>query len=226
MLAEPMPTRDVRNGFLLYEATEGGAGVLTRLVSQETSLASVARRALEIMHLAVDGALPDSTSDLSDQPGTACVAACYRCLMSYYNQPDHENLDRRDEDARTMLLRLAGARTARMARTQPIAATLTGAPGEVGVAVTVSREESREERWLAEAGRRGLPPPDPEPFVTGGRSVRCVWRKHYVAAVIDEVDLPALQAMEDLGFEVIRFEDPVRWNAAFARLASALGHTS
>ena len=33
VLAEPMPTRDVRNGFLLYEATEGGAGVLTRLVS-------------------------------------------------------------------------------------------------------------------------------------------------------------------------------------------------
>ena len=51
MLAEPMPTRDVRNGFLLYEATEGGAGVLTRLVSQETSLATVARTALHIMHL-------------------------------------------------------------------------------------------------------------------------------------------------------------------------------
>ena len=48
MLAEPMPTRDVRNGFLLYEATEGGAGVLTRLVSQETSLATVARTALQI----------------------------------------------------------------------------------------------------------------------------------------------------------------------------------
>ena len=222
MLAEPMPTRDVRNGFLLYEATEGGAGVLTRLVSQETSLASVARRALELMHLAVDGALPDSTSDLSDQPGTACVAACYRCLMSYYNQPDHENLDRRDEDARTMLLRLAGARTARMARTQPIAATLTGAPGEVGVAVTVSRED----RWLAEAARRGFPAPDPEPFVAGARSVRCVWRKHYVAAVIDEADRPALQPMENLGFEVIRFEDPVSWNGAFAQLASALGHAS
>ena len=69
MLAEPMPTRDVRKGFLLYEATEGGAGVLTRLVSQETSLASVARTALEIMHLGVDGALPDSAADLSDQPG-------------------------------------------------------------------------------------------------------------------------------------------------------------
>ncbi len=222
MLAEPMPTRDVRNGFLLYEATEGGAGVLTRLVSQETSLANVARMALEIMHLAVDGALPDSTSALSDQPGTACVAACYRCLMSYYNQPDHENLDRRDEDARTMLLRLARGRTAQRARTHPIAATVTGAPGEVSVAVTVSRED----RWLAEAARRGFPAPDSEPFAAGGQSLRCVWRKHYVAALIDEADRPALQPLEDLGFEVIRFEDPVGWNATFARLASALGQAS
>ena len=222
MLAEPMPTRDVRKGFLLYEATEGGAGVLTRLVSQETSLASVASKALEIMHLAVDGAPPDSATDLSDQPGTACVAACYRCLMSYYNQPDHENLDRRDEDARTMLLRLARARTARRARTQPIAASPTGASGEFDAALTVSRED----RWLAEAARRGFPAPDPEPLAAGARSVRCVWRRHYVAAVIDEADRSALQPMEDLGFEVIEFVDPEGWNAAFARLASALGLAS
>ena len=174
------------------------------------------------MHLAVDGELPDSISDLADQPGTACVAACYRCLMSYYNQPDHESLDRRDEDARTMLLRLARASTAQRARTQPIAATLTGAPGEVSAAVSVSRED----RWLAEAARRDFPAPDSEPFVAGTRSVRCVWRKHYVAAVIDEVDRPALQPMEDLGFEVIEFDDPERWNTAFARLASALGQAS
>ena len=32
--------------------------------------------------------------------------------------------------------------------------------------------------------------------------------------------------MEDLGFEVIRFEDPADWRAAFARLASALGQAS
>ena len=226
MLAEPMPTRDVRKGFLLYEATEGGAGVLTRLVSQETSLASVAGTALEIMHLAVDDALRDSTSELSDEPGTACVAACYRCLMSYYNQPDHEILDRRDEDARALLLRLARARTARTAGTPPLGATFTGAPGEVSVAVAAPHEESREDRWLAEATRRGLPAPDSEPFSAGAGAVRCVWRKHYVAAVIDEVDPSALQAMEDLGFEVIRFDAPVRWNAAFARLAPALGQAS
>ena len=211
MLAEPMPTRDVRNGFLLYEATEGGAGVLTRLVSQENSLSTVARTALQIMHLAVgEDALPESTAGLADQ-GTACVAACYRCLMSYYNQPDHENLDRRDEDAREILLRLARADTVVRAD-QPSHASHS-----------VNGEDSHDGRWRAEAARRGIPAPDPKPLMASDRSVRCVWRRHYVAAVIDKTDRPALQAMEDLGFEVVQFDDPSGWNATFARLASALG---
>ena len=214
MLAEPLPTREVRNGFLLYEATEGGAGVLTRLVSQEQSLATVAREALQIMHFAAGkGKLPEATSGLQDQ-GTACVAACYRCLMSYYNQPDHENLDRRDEDARAMLLRLARARTVVRAEDP------TEAPDPV------NGEGSREGQWLAEASRRGIPAPDPKPLVAGDRSVRYVWRRHYVAAVIDEADSPALQAVEDLGFEVIQFDDLTGWNATFARLAHALGQES
>ena len=85
---------------------------------------------------------------------------------------------------------------------------------------------SYEKRWLEEARRRGIPATDPKPLVAGERSVRCVWRRHYVAALIDEADRPALQPMEDLGFEVIQFEDPAGWRAAFARLASALGRAS
>lgn len=214
VLAEAMPTREARNGFLLYEATEGGAGVLTRLVSEEKSLAAVARRALQIIHFSVgDGPLPGSAAGLQDQP-EACVAACYRCLMSYYNQPDHESLDRRDEAAREMLLRLARSHSSAREQWPP------QAPGPV------EDDGSREGRWLAEASRRGIPAPDPEPLMAGDRSVRRIWRKHYVAAVIDEADSPAVQAMEDLGLEVIRFESPEGWSTSFARLASALGRTS
>ena len=201
--------------FLLYEATEGGAGVLTRLVSQETGLAAVARQALRILHLDVgDGPLPDASSDLKDLPETDCVAACYRCLMSYYNQPEHEILDRRDADARTILLRLASGRTASREDRE------SGADGPA------DGEDSRERAWSAEASRRGIPPPDAKPLVAAERSVSRVWRTHYVAVLIDETDRPALQPLEDLGFEVIRFEDPAGWRAAFARLASALGRPS
>ena len=87
-------------------------------------------------------------------------------------------------------------------------------------------EDSREGRWRAEVARRGISPPDAKPVVAGGRSLRFIWRKHYVAALIDEADRPAQQSMEDLGFEVIQFDDAADWRAAFARLASALGHVS
>ena len=122
--------------------------MLTRLVSQEKSLAEVARTALQIMHLDVNvttSPCPSPPSDLADRPGADCVAACYRCLMSYYNQPDHELLDRRDEDARAMLLRLAcGSTVSREDQQSPVAATVGG-------------DDSREGRWRAEASRRGHP---------------------------------------------------------------------
>ena len=225
MLAEPMPTRDVRNGFLLYEATEGGAGVLTRLVSQEKGLADVARTALQIMHFAVgDDSLPESPADLVDQPEADCVAACYRCLMSYYNQPDHEILDRRDEDARAMLLRLARSRTHERVALERVAlaARVELRAAEANAHVTVSNEKP----WREEATRRGIPESDPKPLVVGEQSVRYVWRRHYVAALVDEADRPALRPLEDLGFEVIRFEDSEDWRASFARLTAALGLAS
>jgi hypothetical protein len=38
---------------------------------------------------------------------TRCVAGCYRCLLSYYNQPEHEIIDRRNEEALDILIALA-----------------------------------------------------------------------------------------------------------------------
>jgi hypothetical protein len=44
-------------------------------------------------------------------PDARCVAGCYRCLLSYYNQPDHELIDRRNELALELLIRLAHGRS-------------------------------------------------------------------------------------------------------------------
>ena len=51
ILTEPTPSRERRRAILAFEATEGGAGVLGRLVAEGDAIARVARAALDLMHL-------------------------------------------------------------------------------------------------------------------------------------------------------------------------------
>jgi len=76
---------------LLWEAAEGGLGVLRRLVEEPDALATVARRALDILHFD-----PDTGQDRRplEDVENGCARACYDCLLSYYNQRDHLQLDR------------------------------------------------------------------------------------------------------------------------------------
>ncbi|MBA2577832.1 MAG: DUF1998 domain-containing protein, partial [Euzebyaceae bacterium] len=92
LAAEPLPSEDDRRSLLYYEAAEGGAGVLRRLLTELDALARVVRRALDVCH--VD---PDTGTDLRRARGARedCEAACYDCLMSYRNQRDHRLLDRK-----------------------------------------------------------------------------------------------------------------------------------
>jgi hypothetical protein len=105
---EPVPGREQRRRILAYEATEGGAGVLGRLAIDRGALAQVARAALEMMHFDnIDAAIAAADAALlTDVPDARCVKGCYRCLLSYFNQPDHELIDRKDKAVQTTLLRL------------------------------------------------------------------------------------------------------------------------
>ena len=108
LAAEALPDRDHRNAILLYESAEGGAGVLTRLASDLHTLQAVARCALEMCHYtSVSGAWTDQT-DLSNLDAD-CEAGCYRCLLSYTNQPDHTLIDRRNPAVLDFLCRLSRA---------------------------------------------------------------------------------------------------------------------
>lgn len=214
VLAEPMPKRDERTGFLFYEATEGGAGVLTRLMAEPDRLAEVAHAALAIMHFQIEKKVPATPSEMADVAGTMCVAACYRCLMSYYNQPDHELLDRRDANARELLLRLARSSTSiidegQSRRTPPRPESTRSGPLA---------------RWFDVAQSRDLPFPDREPLQMGEHSVSLVWRAHYVAAVLETNQSALIQQLADKGFEVVPLgTDESAWSSKAGELARLLG---
>ena len=90
---EYLPNPAKPTSLLIYEAAEGGTGVLGRLVrdhGRALILRRLARSALEIMHIDYD----EVDDSLKERPD-ACETGCYKCLLSYYNQTDHEFIDRR-----------------------------------------------------------------------------------------------------------------------------------
>lgn len=114
LAVEPLPSSDEPRSLMFYEAAEGGAGVLNNLVRDEKALAQTALKALEIMHYEWnEGTVPRVITDLIDSEERGvdlhrrCVAGCYRCLLSYYNQPLHEKINRHDPDVLHILLTLA-----------------------------------------------------------------------------------------------------------------------
>ena len=91
LATEALPTRLNRRNLLFFEAAEGGAGVLRQLVEDHTAWTRIARTALKLCHFD-----PATGNDLgqAEHATEKCQAACYDCLLSYFNQMDHENLDR------------------------------------------------------------------------------------------------------------------------------------
>lgn len=165
ILGEPLPARDNRRAILAYEATEGGAGVLSRLVEDPQALGKVAREALTLMHFEkVDSAITAGDAGLLvSHEGEACVRGCYRCLLSYFNQPDHELIDRTRDEAKQMLVDLA--------RGQIVFAAAPGRPaGGAG--------------WESAFKEAGLPAPDSSAVSFSDQEMSFAWRSHFVAACV------------------------------------------
>ncbi|MGY3441323.1 DEAD/DEAH box helicase [Bradyrhizobium sp. USDA 4473] len=187
ILGEPLPARDNRRAILAYEATEGGAGVLSRLVEDPQALRKVAREALVLMHFErVDEAIAAGDAKLLvTRDGEACVRGCYRCLLSYFNQPDHELIDRTSDEAKQMLIDLAR--------------------GKVVLAVAPSPPTEGAE-WTNVFKDKGLPPPDSFPISFSGQEMSFTWRSYFVAACASPLTKATRQEADAKGWTL--FELP------------------
>jgi ATP-dependent helicase YprA (DUF1998 family) len=225
LAAEPLPSRDIRRQILFYESSEGGAGVLQRLQSEADALKRVARRALEICHFD-----PDTGADLKHAPRSKeeCSTACYDCLMTYANQPDHLRLDRHLIHDYLMDLTKAEVRTA---------------PGESSRSAHLQSlmercESGLEREWLLFLEARNLSLPSHGQYVPdaiNGCFTRpdFVYHAHSTIIYVDgpHHDFPTRQArdqeqtacVEDCGWSVIRFGARDDWEAKVHLYPSVFG---
>lgn len=224
LAVEPLPDDKARRAFLLYEAAEGGAGVLRRLVREPDALAGVARRALEICHFD-----PETGEDLRRAPASRedCEAACYDCLMSYRNQREHELLDR--QAVRELLLTWRNA-------------TVVGAPSEKPRAEHLAElkrtsDSNLEREWLDLLEEHALHLPSHAQKLIESCSARLdfLYERDQTAIFIDgphhegkrqqERDEQATSRLEDAGYTTIRFryDDKNGWLDLIRKYPSVFG---
>ena len=211
ILVEPTPSRQDRRALLFYEAAEGGAGALGQMISEKDSIALVARKALEIMHFEASSfeAAKKDVSALIQKPQVECVAGCYRCVLSYFNQPDHEHIERRDEDMQKMLLRLAFSTTSPPQETRRDPAPMDGVSVTSAIVVT--------DDFI-------LPQLDNDPLIIAGQSIKMVWRKKRIVVLDDEHITDELQsALTAKGFTLFSLPpDPNQRAVVMDQLKAAL----
>ncbi|MDR1280493.1 MAG: DEAD/DEAH box helicase [Opitutaceae bacterium] len=226
LAADPLPDRLGRRLILLYESSEGGAGVLRHLIDDHDALAKVAAKSLEICHFTPTG------EDLKRAPRATedCVKACYDCLLSYSNQIDHQHLDR--HSIRDLLLQLASASVGASSAPQD--------PADQMTTLRALCESGLEKQWLEflEKHRLRLPTHAQrrEPAVGSRPDFTYDLPGSHVAIYVDGPyhDFPDRAArdnalrerMEDLGWLVIRFHHAEEWLAVVARYPNVFGKPS
>jgi hypothetical protein len=214
---EPMPASSDRNELLFYEASEGGAGVLRQLVDDPGAIAALARRALTVCHFN-----PDT---LEDEYADACGKACYRCLLDYANQPDHQLLDR--TLIREILHDLLGAET------RPAGGI--GTREERLLALRNKCDSKLEQKWLAALDALVLRPPSDGQHLIEACSTRpdFFYREFNAAIYVDgpphdtpeqiRADEVITGKLQEIGYIVIRFHHRADWREIFLRHPDVFG---
>jgi very-short-patch-repair endonuclease len=209
---------------LLYEAAEGGAGVLRRLIEDAGALGQVARLGLELCHFD-----PGTGMDRGNAPGAKerCEAACYDCLMSYRNQTDHKLLDRMA--IKDVLMAFAAARV----EVSPTAISRDDHLEQL-MRQTASELERRWLRFLAARGYR-LPTDAGKLIENAGTRPDFFYAGDMLVVYVDGPphrfpdraarDHAQQNRLEDLGYLVVRFDDDseTAWETVVHRYPSVFG---
>ena len=236
-MAEPLPTRDNRQSILLFEAAEGGAGVLTRLATEPDALAAVAAKALEILHFRAPPAgqawARDTLVEELDHNGEPfCEAGCYRCLLSYYNQPDHSLIDRKDKAAGGLLLDLL----CRLTEARTNQGTQGRSPQTHDEQLARVSGSTLEHAWLSYVNGHGHRKPDrgqhtipsadacADFFYDDLNLAIFVDGPHHDRATQRADDAAIDRRLDDLGYLVVRFpKEQSAWPAIFTAHADLFG---
>lgn len=222
LAAEPLPSELDRRQILFYESAEGGAGVLRQLVEDAGAMATVARTALELCHFD-----PETGEDLrrARLAREDCQAACYDCLMSYSNQRDHALLDRHEIRQFLEELRDGEVQLSPTSRTR----------SEHLDVLKRQCDSQLEERWLDYLDAHGLRLPDDAQVLIAecGTRVDFLYGDEYAVVYVDGPphEYPERQlrdreqegALEDRGYQVIRFDLHEHWDDVVAAHQAVFG---
>lgn len=237
LMAEPLPTRDNRQSILLFEAAEGGAGVLTRLATEPDALAAVAAKALEILHFCAPPAGQPWTretlvEELDHNGEPICEAGCYRCLLSYYNQPDHSLIDRKDKATGGLLLDLL----CRLTEARTNQGTQGRSPQTHDEQLARVSGSKLEHAWLSYVSEHGHRKPDRGQYTIPSADARAdffyddlnlaifVDGPHHDRATQRADDAAIDRRLDDLGYLVVRFpKEQSAWPAIFTAHADLFG---
>ena len=197
ILGEPLPNRDNRRTILIYEATEGGAGILKCLIEDERAIRNVARVALNLMHYEdVDTLVKLGDAELrqsnihADSKLQSCNHGCYRCLLSYYNQLDHEIIERDRSDVVQFLIDIANGKLETKSTEN----------------LPVDQNDIHSD-WLQKFLDEDLPVPELAPVTLSGHAFEIVWNDYFVVATTNILNGEAEKEIENHGWVVVQLPE-------------------